>query len=387
MKSRRGVSGVHEIGPLMWWRRALLAPAAIALVMAISGGLSRLGVSMPDAVVLTALDHGPLMVCGFLGTLICLERAIAARTRWATLLPLMSAVGVILILRGELALGRWSFLAASVGLTLLTASLALKRLTEFSFVMSLAASCWAVGNAAWARTGEVPAAVFWWMAFLVLTIAAERLELSRFAPTSRRARWCLFAILIAAVASVAWGELRAFGACLIALTWWLAVFDVARRTLRQRGLPRYAAVALLSGFSWLGIGGATLLLWAEGLAGATYDAALHAVFVGFVFAMIFAHAPILLPAIARVTIPFHSALYVPLWALHVSVALRLSGDVLGHAMLRRSGALGNAVAILGFVAVAVLLIVRSRRTPSPTPAPRRTSRSRDADDTPTPFAA
>lgn len=39
-------------------------------------------------------------------------------------------------------------------------------------------------------------------------------------------------------------------------------------------------------------------------AGPRYDAMLHTIFLGFVFSMIFAHAPIILPTITGLSIPF-----------------------------------------------------------------------------------
>ena len=49
------------------------------------------------------------------------------------------------------------------------------------------------------------------------------------------------------------------------------------------------------------------------------DAALHAAAVGFVFSMVFGHAPIIVPAIMRVTLPYWPAFYVPLVMLHASL--------------------------------------------------------------------
>src|SRR5690606_42046585 len=71
------------------------------------------------------------------------------------------------------------------------------------------------------------------------------------------------------------------GAVLLATVARLAVFDVARRTIRARGLPRFAAAGLLAGSAWLALAG---ILWAGGgptVSGARYDATLHAVFLGF----------------------------------------------------------------------------------------------------------
>ena len=62
---------------------------------------------------------------------------------------------------------------------------------------------------------------------------------------------------------------------------------------------RYVAVCLLAGYFWLAVGGALVALQVA------YDAALHAIFVGFVFSMVFGHAPVILPA------PVYGGVYAP----------------------------------------------------------------------------
>jgi hypothetical protein len=121
----------------------------------------------------------------------------------------------------------------------------------------------------------------------------------------------------------------------------------------------------------LGLGGLILVLGGFPPAGPVYDAVLHAIFVGFVLSMVFAHAAIILPAVARIEIPFHPALYVPLAALHVTVAARIVGDLAGLPSLRRSGGMGNAIALVLF-----LLAVLAAR------ARRRATRSQMASDVP-----
>jgi len=99
-------------------------------------------------------------------------------------------------------------------------------------------------------------------------------------------------------------------------------YDLARRTLRQHGLPRYAAVAALLGAFWLGCSGVLLAVSGLPVAGPVYDAILHGIFVGFVLSMVFGHAPIILPAVARAPLPFHTVLYSPLLALHAGLVAR-----------------------------------------------------------------
>ena len=124
-------------------------------------------------------------------------------------------------------------------------------------------------------------------------------------------------------AQARWGP-QVFAAGLLALSAWLLKQDIARRTVRGRGLTRFIAVCLLSGYVWLAVG-AGVILAAGGLSPGTpsYDAAVHALALGFVFSMMFGHAPIIFPAVLRVTMPYHPSFYAPLVLLHVSLVVRL----------------------------------------------------------------
>jgi hypothetical protein len=122
-------------------------------------------------------------------------------------------------------------------------------------------------------------------------------------------------------------------------------------TIRKAKLPRYVAACLLPGYAWLGVGGALMS------AAIAYDAAMHAVFVGFVLSMVFGHAPVILPAVLRVRYPYHRILYAPLALLHASLAVRVIGGLAEDFALLRVGAWGNAVAIVLFVAVSASLVL------------------------------
>ena len=139
--------------------------------------------------------------------------------------------------------------------------------------------------------------------------------------------------------------------------------DIARRTVRGKGLTRFIAVCLLSGYAWLAVGGA-VILGAGGLIPGTpaYDAALHALALGFVFSMVFGHAPIIFPAVLRVRVPYHPSFYVPLALLHGSLLMRLAGDATDDFAWTRAGGLGNAVALLAFIVGTASAAVRGRGT-------------------------
>src|SRR5262249_34012675 len=141
------------------------------------------------------------------------------------------------------------------------------------------------------------------------------------------------------------------GAGLIATAAWLLMFDVARRTVRQSDLTRYIATCLLAGYLWLAVAGLLLFTSDATTPGVRYDAVLHPVFVGFVGSRICGHAPIVFPAVLHRPLPYSRMLYLPLIVLHVSVAMRLAGDLSEEVgRFRAWGGLWNAVAIGLFAA-------------------------------------
>ncbi len=109
-------------------------------------------------------------------------------------------------------------------------------------------------------------------------------------------------------------------------------------------------MALLCGYAWLGAGGVLALGSDATLAGAQYDAILHAIFLGFVFSMIFGHAPIIFPAVLGVRVAYRPAFYAHLVLLHASLLLRVAGDLVPWQVARAWGGLLNGVAIVAFLA-------------------------------------
>ena len=145
--------------------------------------------------------------------------------------------------------------------------------------------------------------------------------------------------------------IRLSGFGIISLSLWLLRYDIAWRNAGRSGLPRFMAVALLLGYLWLGVGGFLWTVYADSFtAGPEYDAMLHAIFLGFAFSMIFAHAPVIFPSITGITIAFHNSFYIHLALLHVSLAFRIIGDFQGLVALRQWGGLFNIGAILLFLA-------------------------------------
>jgi len=356
-----GTGGVPPLG-----RVPLLILGFVGLLLGVGAGLARLGWSVPAAAASASALHGPLMICGFFGVVISLERAVAIGARWAYAGPLAAGIGTIAALAGAAAVAPWLYVAGSLVLLAATIDVFRRQPALFTFTLTLGALCWSTGNALWAGGAIAHDVVTWWLAFLILTIAGERLELSRFLPPSPFATAAFAAILAVVVvgllgAGAPWGP-QVFGGGLVALSAWLVKQDIARRTVRNRGLTRFIAVCLLSGYLWLAIGGAVIVA-AGGLApgSVSYDAALHALALGFVFSMVFGHAPIIFPAVLRVAVPYHPAFYVPLALLHASLVVRVAGDATGQFAWTSAGGLVNALALAAFIAGTATAVVRGRR--------------------------
>lgn len=330
----------------------LMALGVLALLAALGGGLARLGwgIPLPASTPLTA--HGPLMVCGFLGILIGIERAVALGYAWTYATPLLTAIGVIALLF-DLPAPVFMTLA-SAGLVAVFGAIVHRQLGLATLTMTLGAVLWLLGNALWLTGRPLVQVIPWWEGFLLLTIAGERLELSRLLRLTVMQRLMFLvamAILLTGLVLTSTHldmGVRLAGVGHIALAWWLLRYDIARRTVQQTGLTRFIAACLLTGYVWLGVGGA--LHWRFGgvLAGPHYDAMLHAVFVGFVFSMIFGHAPIVLPAVLGRSIAYHPLFYLAPLLLHASLVLCVAGDLLGWWSGRQWGGLLNAVAVLLF---------------------------------------
>lgn len=209
--------------------------------------------------------------------------------------------------------------------------------------------------------------VLWWVAFLVLTIAGERLELNRVLSLPKIVINAFIAIIVLYLAGLllsipyfSFGtRLNSLG--MIILAFWLLRYDIALRTVHLKALPRYIAICLISGYLWLGFGGFLGLTYGGLVSGLTYDAFLHVIFVGFVISMIFGHGPIIFPCIVGSSIGYTSAFYAPPILLHLSLIVRIAGDLLLISPMRLAGGLLNGVAILFFLAIMAAQLALYRR--------------------------
>jgi hypothetical protein len=235
----------------------------------------------------------------------------------------LSAIGAIALLVGVPRFAAVVFAIAGGIVVAASAALAIRQLALFMVVLTVGAACWVAGTLQW-LIGDFSAVVTgWWLDFLVLTVAAERLELSRLRDLSRLNQIPFAGAMLLLLLGGARGELAQSSAPLTAAgllgcAAWLLHYDIARRTVRS------------------------------------YDALVHAIAIGFALSMIFGHAPIILPAMIGIRVQFTRIAYIPLVLLHLSLGLRITGDFFERADQRESGAFITLFALALYAATLAL---------------------------------
>ena len=302
MRTRVAPARPRTLAPLV------LILVALALVSGITGASFALGCPCPPSSRFRAGRacrgiHAGLMICGFMGTVIGVERAVAVKLRAAWLAPLASGVGALCLLVNKTDVGAVLWLAAAVFFTAVNVVVVHRQRAAHTLLLlgGFGVVDWL--RAVLRRPGDA-ASLPWWFAFLAMTIAAERLEMTRLMrrrPGANASLWLLLGLMTLGAAltsfSVRVGGVL-YGLSLLLLALWLGVFDIARRTVFAHGLACYMAVCLLGGYAWLAVAG---WAWTGTTLGLPLrDMALHALGLGFIVSMMLGHALVILPAIARI---------------------------------------------------------------------------------------
>lgn len=352
-----------------YFRIPLLILGMVSLVVGTLAGIARMGWSVPGVALEQIPHHGVLMIPAFFGAVIGLERAVAIGKHWAYAGPLLSGLGGVALIAGLAP--QYGYILALLGSLLFVAAsiqvLKVQRVLH-NWILLSGAVALLVGNLLLIWQPDLRLPVLWWMVFLVLTIAGERLELSRLVVRSEGKRQglallCALTFLAAPVAlfSYSTGEL-VVALSMLGIALWLIAYDIARRTIHQTGLPRFTAVCMLTGYAWLLCCALLLILENLNLIGITRDAPLHALFLGFVFSMVLGHALIIFPAVTRLKIPYSPLFYAPLLFLHLTLLLRMIGSLGFQAHLYTLGGLLNALALALFIAAMIYSVIRAARS-------------------------
>lgn len=357
--------------------RTLLAlPAGLALLVGMDAGLGLLDAWPPVGSARLGDVHGILMVFGFVGTLVALERAVALGRPVGYAAPALLGLGAVLLVpEPTRAVGAALLTAGSLALCLVYVPLWHRNRDDAVLVSALGAVC-ALGGAVLWRAGadtspDHPVAG-----------RVRDPDHRRRAPRARAPGHAADGGARPRPPEQRAGERRRGGHPVAGRG------DPApgRRPPRadgvagasRRGAPHGEELGsapvrrgLHAGRPGLaGRRGRHLAAGRHDRGGARYDAVVHAVFLGFTISMIMAHASSILPAVTRVPLPYRPVMYGPWGLLQLSLVLRLwGGDALGSEMARRLGGAGNALALLLFLVVAVGSAVRGaparpRRVPA-----------------------
>ncbi len=327
-----------------------------ALVTGVCGGLIRMGLLVPAHIAILAAYHGPLMVGGFLGTLITLERAVALEKKIVFVLPILTGLGALMFwLWVNPFAGMNMILLSSFGFVLVYIYLNYRQPSIHMVVMGLGALLWFLGNVLWRGGTAFGYVADFWAGFLILTVVGERIELSRFVLQDSKER--IWIVIMAAfyvsglILAIFWLQagiyLAALSLFLMAL--WLLKYDLARFTIKSGGLTRFMAVCLLTGYVWLMISSGFMIIYLYNPMHLVYDAMLHSIFLGFIFSMIFAHAPVIFTSITGIEMEYREIFYIHYAVLHISLVIRIFGDLSGSSSVRLLGGILNGIAILIFI--------------------------------------
>lgn len=298
-----------------------------------------------------------------MGTLITLEKVIPLKKWWLFLFPLISAFSVVTFFAGAPSISFLLLILAGLGLSLVF-FLYLKRERSIIYALSMGGSlCWTIGNTILLVKNSYPTALPWWMAFVLLIITAERIELMKFLPVSQRQKYTLvlflLMFLIGAIASFH-GIGRIFcSTSLIMISVWLLKHDVIGISIKKEKLTRFVAISLLCGYAMLLLTG--VLLFALQSQALGYDILVHTFFIGFSFSMIFAHGPIIFPGVLGISgKPYHPIFYGWVLLLHLSLGLRIVAGLQLEMQLRKWSGILSMIAILGYIITLAITIYRQR---------------------------
>ncbi len=221
----------------------------------------------------------------------------------------------------------------------------------------------AVGNFLLFSGWLIPHVVPWWAGFLILTIAGERIEMSRLRPHARagedhqllcpRIHATLFLTLVDQDLGVA--SVPAPPSSGSRPPWPTATSP--GQPSRRPGWPATPRAPSSPATSGSGFRACWAFSLARPWAGSITTAWTHSIFVGFVIVMIMAHAPIILPAVLGVPVKFTPLFYTPVTLLHLSLALRVTADLmLSWSGRRMDRCRQRAPAVLFFIAMLVGLL-------------------------------
>lgn len=307
---------MHEFFKMIT-RILILLLAFASLIAGLIAGVSRTGYWN----LLTYLSpyHFLLMTGSFFGTLITLERSVTLHRKLLQSIPFINGLSLIFFL--------FNYIDEGILFLMLGGCIMIAMYLYFYFqhknfenvLFIVSALAYFIGFCYYYIEKNLVPTIRWIEIFFLLTIVAERLELSRFLNVSKlKKQMLLLFILFSMLSSLTTNHITdtIFGISILSISVWLILFDVAKINIRKNEPHKFRGWALMLGYYWLFIHGLTFIL-----SFTNYDLQIHSFFLGFIMNMIFAHITIILPAIFKITYQINYKVYYFIWLIFQTILL------------------------------------------------------------------
>ncbi len=300
-----------------------------------------------------------------------------------------------LLARPSSRVGHFFITIGSLGFLVICLANLWVKFNLFTSLMSVGSVIWLAGIVIWMARWPVFNVYLWWMSFVLFTLIGQRLELGHrihlVTPPFKGLALSMGIVLLGLI-SMAVGHLSnpdqmgivqdaivdprlkigmimaGVGTVLTAL--WLLRYDAAWATMKNGGIAGYTATCLISGYLWLAVSGLLSIAFAGYVSGVRYDALLHSFFVGFVFFVIFSHGPIIFISALGLRFPNVKILIAEAVLLHITLLIRIAGDLFRYAPAKKAGGLLNALVIAAFLLTLIFWLIKSMIHSSKRPLPQ-----------------
>ncbi|OVE77913.1 hypothetical protein BVX98_01560 [bacterium F11] len=357
------------------------------LFISLWGGLWRIGWNSPQLIPGLPGIHGPLIICGFLGTFFGLERTMTLKDPWGYLVPILIIVGSASLLINPMgSLSRYLILAGSMGFSFICFLILFRNTNLYHLMIFGGSALWLTGIIIWIAGWPVFNVYLWWMGSVLFTMVGQRLELAHRLKLPPKA----FQILAIGLGVVFFGQvlmalghvqqpdyvmdsvldsirdprlkigMRVSGGGMILTALWLLRHDPCWFLFSNQGTSRYTGICLLSGYVWLGMSGIFSLVFATLVSGQRYDALIHSFFIGFVWFFIFGHSPSIFLSAFGFRLKKMGFFFLTIFLLHGTLIMRIVGDLIRNRTLQKWGGLLNGVVIVLFIVSICCFILHER---------------------------
>ncbi|MEQ9299489.1 MAG: hypothetical protein RIF33_13030 [Cyclobacteriaceae bacterium] len=326
--------------------KALAVFIPLVLMAGLATGLAKLGiVPIPGAHL-----HGLLMLNGFTGGLITVERTLSKPIPSNFFALVLLEAGIVLALL-DYSWGLW--LVTGAVLLLLTQEVRAYQKSQWFYhtTQIIGLLCWLTANVKYQFGGFYPLAIPFWQAFILMMILATRLKnIDRINDRLMMlGMWSYVALICLPFHGIA-----------TYLSGGVLLLVGARALWLELKTSPDSAYRLIIVYGWL-IATAIGILMSDFIF-YSYDLVIHCFFLGFLFNMIFLNA-------SKAVVSKLGVKNVPLaegvWIIIMTVGLLLrvvAGDLLEVELAKEAGGIISVLAILGFLGSVIRAVVLTRRS-------------------------